>query len=404
MSSPTDDILRSVNTSEIVSRFTTIASQIGMTRLAPVTGLDRLGLPVAAAYRPNARSISVNHGKGLSEDAAKASAAGEAIEVYHAETIDLDVITVSYLDLLAERSIADPYRLPQPVQGTFATETPMDWITGYTLDGEQERMVPLESVSLDFTYQHSGKPGAFLASSSGMGTGSTLAEACLHGICELIERDAHTMWLLRGKPFQEKTRIDINTIKNADCRNILDTCLSKDLLVGAWNLTSDIQMPVIMFALVERERQAPSFVPYALGTGCHPDPGIAAVKALTEAVQMRLTQITSVRDDLKTSDYLSENETFWTNKKTEILKENAYQAWPSEEPGFNLHECLEFVIRELHVAGLSDTCFVDLSKPALGIPVVKMVVPGLEDGIEGEDQRRGERAMRALMKRAEDAS
>jgi ribosomal protein S12 methylthiotransferase accessory factor len=37
---------------------------MGVTRIANVTGLDRIGIPVAIAVRPNSRSVSVAQGKG----------------------------------------------------------------------------------------------------------------------------------------------------------------------------------------------------------------------------------------------------------------------------------------------------------------------------------------------------
>ena len=61
---------------------------MGITRLADVTGLDRIGVPVFQAIRPLSRSVSVSQGKGLDPDAARASALMEAVETWHAERID----------------------------------------------------------------------------------------------------------------------------------------------------------------------------------------------------------------------------------------------------------------------------------------------------------------------------
>jgi ribosomal protein S12 methylthiotransferase accessory factor len=72
---------------------------MGITRVANVTGLDRVGIPVVMVSRPKARSISVSHGKGLDISSAKASGEMEAIETYHAETITLPVKNESNGDL-----------------------------------------------------------------------------------------------------------------------------------------------------------------------------------------------------------------------------------------------------------------------------------------------------------------
>src|SRR5215471_21083408 len=58
---------------------------VGITRLADVTGLDRVGLPVVLAVRPLGRSLAVSQGKGLTREQAAVSAILEAMELHHAE-------------------------------------------------------------------------------------------------------------------------------------------------------------------------------------------------------------------------------------------------------------------------------------------------------------------------------
>ena len=60
---------------------------MGITRIANVTGLDRIGVPVVMVCRPNSRSLAVSQGKGLDLAAAKASGLMESVETYHAERI-----------------------------------------------------------------------------------------------------------------------------------------------------------------------------------------------------------------------------------------------------------------------------------------------------------------------------
>src|SRR5918994_7932914 len=70
---------------ETLEQLLPIKHRFGITRVANVTGLDRIGLPVVLATRPNSRSVAVSQGKGTSLEAAKASAVMEAIELWHAE-------------------------------------------------------------------------------------------------------------------------------------------------------------------------------------------------------------------------------------------------------------------------------------------------------------------------------
>ena len=58
-----------------------LARQAGMSRLADLTGLDTVGIPVYSAIRPFGRSLSSAQGKGVTTDLAMLSALGETVEV-----------------------------------------------------------------------------------------------------------------------------------------------------------------------------------------------------------------------------------------------------------------------------------------------------------------------------------
>src|SRR6478609_1704254 len=72
---------------ETLEQILPIKHQFGITRVANVTGLDRIGLPVVLVTRPNSRSVAVSQGKGTSLEAAKVSALMEGIELWHAENL-----------------------------------------------------------------------------------------------------------------------------------------------------------------------------------------------------------------------------------------------------------------------------------------------------------------------------
>jgi YcaO-like protein with predicted kinase domain len=78
---------RLIPPAETLARLKPLLPQMGITRLANVTGLDTIGIPVVMSVRPCSRSLSVSQGKGLDLDSAKASAAMESIEGYHAERV-----------------------------------------------------------------------------------------------------------------------------------------------------------------------------------------------------------------------------------------------------------------------------------------------------------------------------
>ncbi len=106
----------------------------GITRLARLTGLDEIGIPVWAAIRPNALTLAVSQGKGVDEAAAAASAMMEAIEVAIAERRDLPRLTLSPRAMAASgrRTTLRTERLRGAASPPTPDE-PVDWIAGFEL-------------------------------------------------------------------------------------------------------------------------------------------------------------------------------------------------------------------------------------------------------------------------------
>src|SRR4051812_19172250 len=90
---------RTTSPTETVARMKTWMGLMGITRIANLTGLDRIGIPVVAVYRPNARSVAVSQGKGVTLAAAQASGLMESIEAYHAENLNLPLRLASYREM-----------------------------------------------------------------------------------------------------------------------------------------------------------------------------------------------------------------------------------------------------------------------------------------------------------------
>jgi hypothetical protein len=103
---------RTIPPAETLARLKPLLPEIGITRLANVTGLDTIGIPVVMSVRPCSRSLSVSQGKGLDLDSAKVSAAMESIEGYHAKRVTGPLRLASYDGLRQTHVVVDPLRLP----------------------------------------------------------------------------------------------------------------------------------------------------------------------------------------------------------------------------------------------------------------------------------------------------
>ena len=142
---------RTVDPAATLARAQPHLASMGITRIANVTGLDRIGVPVVMVCRPNARSLAVSQGKGLTLEAAKASGVMEAIELYHAERIELPLKLGSARELARTHRLVDLDALPRRADSCFHPDLPILWIEGRNLLTDAPTWLPYEVVHTRYT-------------------------------------------------------------------------------------------------------------------------------------------------------------------------------------------------------------------------------------------------------------
>ena len=203
--------------SETLAKVRPFAARMGITRLGNITGLDRIGIPVAVAVRPNSRSVSVSQGKGLELSQAMASALMEACEGFHAEEVG-PLHRVPYRDLSRSQIVVDPATLCVGIRH-FDAEAPIDWVQGYDLLRDEPCWVPAEIVHTDYTLPR--PDGYFLAGSNGLASGNHLTEAINAALYELVERDAVALWIAQPLRRRASYALDLTSVGDPDCRALL---------------------------------------------------------------------------------------------------------------------------------------------------------------------------------------
>ena len=390
-----DGTHRLVPPRDTLARVRPMMATMGITRLANVTGLDRIGIPVITACRPNARSLAISQGKGADVDAAMASALMEAAELYHAEHIDLPLRLSSAVALGASRPVADTARLARVAGSRFHPDLAMLWIEGIDLMSGGSRWVPYESVRTDFTLPQPPGSGCFDCSSNGLASGNSIAEATCHAICEVIERDATALWNRLGPDARARTRLDPATVDDDRCIGVLGRLDEADFDVAIWETTSDVAVPSF-FCLIEDRRDRTSH--HGIGAGTHLSPSIGLLRALTEAVQVRTTYISGARDDLRPAEFSGQHRAL-RRLAANRLRQGAAPSRSFAEIGDHSTETFagdrELLLSRLAAVGIDQAIVVDLSKPHIGIPVVRAVIPGLEGPDDHDAYQEGERARRA---------
>lgn len=354
-------------------RFAPVAPRIGITRLAELTGLDELGVPVYAAVRPMSKSLSTAQGKGTTALAARVSALMESIETWHAEERAPD--RVASARTLGVRTIALANALPRRVR-RLDLDARRPWVRGWALAADRAVWVPWQAVTLDTVHVATTAP-TFDVSSNGLASGNTLAEAVVHGLCEVIERDAEATWRATGAD----RRIVLETIADRRVTGLIERVRASGVRLWLWDLTSDVGVPVFGCGIMH-DPAAPSWrsLGFYQGFGCHLDPAIAMLRAITEAVQTRMTYISGARDDFFPIDYQRS-----TDRGLLRRVWARYAAPPDEPVDARAHtapriddfaDVLALLLARLTAAGSPEVIVVDLRRPALDVPVVKVLVPG----------------------------
>ena len=375
-------------------RISPVLKEFGITRLAKQTNLDHTGIPVWSAIRPNSKSLAVNQGKGLSEIDAKVSAMMEAVERATAEAPPLCGKTASFSELEKQGHRYDLLKILMAKQGPPITaEEPVEWVRARHLVDDEPVWVPLDALLLDRT-----RPNRFWLTSDGLASGNTEQEAIFHGVLERIERDADVIWNNLGEAARAKTVIDIDTFEDPELQSLMTKIRAAKLDIQMFDLTSDIGIPVFLTRLYPQgltSNKQPNYIDMTQGMGAHPFAVRAIIRAVTEAVQSKVTLTTGTRDDVAPGAYREP-----LNKALITMLQWPSRPWTgrdffSGQPA--LGEMLEGILDLFRQRNLGDLMAVRLNPYEQRFAVVRILATGLENPPGHRKHRFGPRALIKLM-------
>ncbi len=337
-------------------------------------------------------------GKGMTDIQARVSAIGEAIERYSGvyrgdepsriasarelgdQAVDMRQC-VQFSDAQfagrdawnARTDVGRFHMVPRP----FDDAQPIAWSALWSLTDERVKYVPS-------SYCYFGHPEArqfFFCTSDGNGNaaGNTLEEAILQGFFELVERDSTAIWWYNRipRPAVDLASFDVPYIAALQAHY---QTLNRSL----WVLDITADLGITTFVAVSRREDGPT-EDILLGLGCHLDPQIALLRALTELNQF-LPAVSKRLPDGRTRYNFPEGEaiTWWTQAR---LAEQPYLAPDPNQPmrtvadypsraSDNIADTLVTCLSIVKEAGL-ELLVLDQTRPDIGMPVCRVVVPGL---------------------------
>jgi ribosomal protein S12 methylthiotransferase accessory factor len=355
------------------------------------------------------RNFGNNGGVSTNRYAALAKAIGEGIERYCSAVFNYDDLEIAPFAELEQRAVrpgtfalyrAEQYSAANLPWREFREDVAAAWTEGLSLHTGEPVLLPAAMVFVPYHYQRSrGDVPIAQPISTGLAAGCSFTEAALGGLCECIERDAFT---ITWQAHLSRPRIDPSAVPAA-CRQILERYEEVNLDVKIMDMTSDLGVPTLLTIAVGRSPSSPAI---AVAAATDPDPATALTKSLEELAHTRkfAKQLMDYTPEIP-PDVAGGHPAVQDQKDhlrfycTQRAREWVEFTWASEEvrpfdsikaiEGGTAKELLRRIVSRVAGADL-EAIACDLTTPdirALGVSVVRVVVPGLHPLFMGYQNR-----------------
>ena len=339
--------------------------------------------------------VARSGGKGLTAAQAKTGALCEALERYSGiawgdepkirasyEALRSEAVHIRELSLFSDAQYAtrevskaaSEYHDVPPLPDDRAE---VSWTPVWSLSRQRTRYLPTA-----YCYYGFRDHGQFFTrcDSNGCAAGSSLEEAILYGFLELLERDSVALWW-----YNRLRRPAVDTRSFAlpyweEMERHYRHELHRDL--HALDLTSDLGIPAIAVVSRRTDREVEDII---VGFAAHLDPAAALLQAVKEANQY-LPSVREEGPDRSTRYRLYSEETvrWWktatyANQPYLVPDPEAPARRASDFPHLSTHDYGEDAracLRAAEGAGL-EVLVLDQTRPDVGLPVARVVVPGM---------------------------
>jgi ribosomal protein S12 methylthiotransferase accessory factor len=360
------------------------AERAGLTRLADITGLEFLDLPVFQATRPD---VLLHHasgqntgaqGKGLRPAQARISATMESVENFCAEPKKLNLVRASFNGLRRQKLVADPSRFTRCLGvRPISRDEPLMWTEALSLRERVPVLIPAETVYYPFLAADYRCRMVFPCSTNGLASGSTYQEALIHGLYEVIER--HYWSLADSGRAVTSIVIDHERLcRSPEMKAAIRRLAEYEPVVLALTVPGIANLPMFR-VLIRRDGQT------YVGQGCSAEIETSFSRAASEAWQSLAGIASGSREDIA-----SRREDLARRKRTPRARAAAPRRAQADLRSLDelradmvdkrfafLADEYRFVVEWLDRLGLRNLYACNLSRRGVDLPVVKVVVPGL---------------------------
>ncbi|HST84607.1 MAG TPA: TOMM precursor leader peptide-binding protein [Kineosporiaceae bacterium] len=261
----------------------------------------------------------------------------------------------------------------QHVPEPFDSREPIDWTPTWSLTADRHRLLPT-----DLLYFTSGGHPAMRANSNGNAAGSSPEDAIVQGFLELVERDAVALW------WYNRTRaaaVDLTSLDDPWIDELRAQYRSVHREFWVLDVTADLGIPTMVAISRRTDKPAEDLM---LGFGAHFDPRIAARRALTELGQL-LPAVVGARPDGSGYGQADASIQHWwrtatTANQPYLRPDDSRKALRPQDydysPRTDLKDDIEAIVDLARCRNL-EVLVLDQTRPDIGMPVFKVIVPGL---------------------------
>ncbi|MBP2325797.1 ribosomal protein S12 methylthiotransferase accessory factor [Kibdelosporangium banguiense] len=344
-------------------------------------------------FSPHAAPRAENGGKGVTPLHGKVSAMCEALErhsgFFHG---DEERVRGSYKSLRDQAvhpstcQLFDQRQYPgrsawnaahspfQHVPDPFDDNAVVDWTPVWSLTHERHRLLP--TAMLYYGAPPESGSVSLYADSNGNAAGSSLEDAVLQGMLELVERDSVAMWWYNRVT---RPQVDLTAFGDQWIDELKAVYAGLNREVWVLDVTADSKLPT-MVALSRRTDGGCEDIMF--GFGAHLDPRVALRRALTEMNQLMPVVVDGPEGRYGWAE--REPVEWWQTatiaNQPYLLPDRTIRARVPEDYGYepttDLLDDVETVRRRVESLGL-EVLVLDQTRPDIGLPVVKVVVPGM---------------------------
>lgn len=351
-----------------------------------------LALKSKSKFWLNMHLRSGSGGKGKTEIQAKTGAVCEAIERYcltyqgsgftvlssmesHEDAIHpnecMNFSALQYANREAFNAKESKFYSLVPVP--FDCSEEMEWTPIYSLTHKKFKYLPTCYCFSQYPAEDESRLYSY-PDSNGCAAGNTIEEAILQGFLELVERDAAAIWWYNRI---KHPAVDIDSFNNPYLKEVESYYSTIGRKFYVLDITNDIGIPVfvaISYGINEVESDK---ILYAFGA--HMEAEIALERAIIELNQLLpvVQNMDTYKPDMDFSKWLSQAK---LAEQTYLIPDEV--SLPKRKGDFiklcnpTLRDSLNFCLETISSMGL-ELLVLDLTQADIGLPVVKVMVPGL---------------------------